>query len=136
MTTTPSAGRKRKPKAESASATSGTAKSSAGARTTTGRTRSKQPARKPAEEEPTANGRPHVKVAHPSIPVPYVTRKDVTNTVRAAGSAMPTRKLPAPDRLAFYGGLGALAVLGAVEWPVAAAIGVATVVARRGREKE
>lgn len=39
--------------------------------------------------------------------------------------------LPPPGRLAFYGGLGAAAVFGLIDWPVAAAIGIGTVVARR-----
>jgi hypothetical protein len=39
--------------------------------------------------------------------------------------------LPPPERLAFYGGLGLAAVLGAIDWPVATAIGLGTVIARR-----
>jgi len=35
-----------------------------------------------------------------------------------------TVRLPTPDRLAFYGGITALAVLGIVEWPVALVIGI------------
>jgi hypothetical protein len=39
--------------------------------------------------------------------------------------------LPPPERLAFYGGLGLAAVLGAIDWPVAAAVGLGTMIARR-----
>ncbi|GAB2800773.1 hypothetical protein GCM10027176_01000 [Actinoallomurus bryophytorum] len=39
--------------------------------------------------------------------------------------------LPPPERLAFYGGLGLAAVIGAIDWPVAAAIGVGAMIARR-----
>jgi hypothetical protein len=39
--------------------------------------------------------------------------------------------LPPPERLAFYSGLGIAAVLGAIDWPVAAAIGLGTMIARR-----
>jgi hypothetical protein len=39
--------------------------------------------------------------------------------------------LPPHERLAFYGGLGIAAVFGAIDWPVAAAIGIATMIARR-----
>jgi hypothetical protein len=39
--------------------------------------------------------------------------------------------LPPPERLVFYGGLGIAAVLGAIDWPVAAAIGIGTMIARR-----
>jgi hypothetical protein len=39
--------------------------------------------------------------------------------------------LPPPERLAFYGGLGLAATLGAIDWPVAAAVGLGTIIARR-----
>ena len=39
--------------------------------------------------------------------------------------------LPPPERLAFYGGLGLAAVLGAIDWPVATAIGIGTMIARK-----
>jgi hypothetical protein len=35
-----------------------------------------------------------------------------------------TVTLPSRDQLAFYGGLGVLAVAGVIEWPVAAVVGV------------
>lgn len=43
--------------------------------------------------------------------------------------------LPPPEQLAFYGGLGALAVFGVVDWPVAAVLVVGHVLAesRHGR---
>jgi hypothetical protein len=43
------------------------------------------------------------------------------------------RRLPPPDRLAFYGALAAGAVFGIIDWPVAAAIGLGTIIARRTR---
>ncbi|WP_037801809.1 hypothetical protein [Streptomyces sp. NRRL F-5135] len=81
---------------------------------------------------------------HAKLPIPYLTPGDVTANARAAGSKlappMPSKasmpSMPPPKRLAFYGGLGALAVFGAVDWPVALAIGAATVVARGGRRQE
>ncbi|SRX80588.1 hypothetical protein [Mycolicibacterium parafortuitum] len=39
--------------------------------------------------------------------------------------------VPPPDQLAFYGVLGGLVALGAIEWPVAAAIGVGQAVVSR-----
>ena len=33
-------------------------------------------------------------------------------------------RVPSPDRLAFYGGIAALALFGIVDWPVALVIGV------------
>jgi hypothetical protein len=90
--------------------------------------------------------------AHATVPIPYLTPADLAATARTAVSHLPThlpsavptgRPGPAPrpaghpsrERLALYGGLGALAVAGAVEWPVALAIGAATAVARSGRHE-
>jgi hypothetical protein len=39
--------------------------------------------------------------------------------------------LPPPDRLVFYGGLGVAAVFGVIDWPVATAIGLGTLLARK-----
>ncbi|MFE2498227.1 hypothetical protein ACFXKS_00320 [Streptomyces scopuliridis] len=72
---------------------------------------------------------------HADLPIPYLTAGDVTANARAAGSKLAP-PMPPPKRLAFYGGLGALAVLGAIDWPVALAIGAATMVARGGRREE
>jgi hypothetical protein len=65
---------------------------------------------------------PHVKVMH--IPMPGMSY------VGDAGRLM-AGYLPPPERLAFYGGLGLAAVLGAIDWPVAAAVGLGTMIARR-----
>lgn len=61
--------------------------------------------------------------------IPYFTPGDVLDNARTATSWLPP--LPPARELAFYGGLGALAVAGALEWPVAVAIGGATLVVRR-----
>ncbi|MEV6982863.1 hypothetical protein AB0M95_16600 [Sphaerisporangium sp. NPDC051017] len=47
--------------------------------------------------------------------------------------AMETARtfLPPPERIAYYGGLGLLAAVGLLEWPVAAAIGAGTLIAQR-----
>jgi hypothetical protein len=65
---------------------------------------------------------PHLKVLH--VPTPGKTYVEDAGRVVAG-------YLPPPERLAFYGGLGLAAVLGAIDWPVAAAIGIGTVIARR-----
>jgi hypothetical protein len=39
--------------------------------------------------------------------------------------------LPSTERMLYYGGLGVLATVGALEWPVAAALGVGVWVAGR-----
>ena len=54
-------------------------------------------------------------------------RDDASRLVQQA-----KKRVPPPDQLAFYGGLGVLAALNVVNWPVALAIGAgAAVVARR-----
>ncbi|GGL17670.1 hypothetical protein [Planomonospora parontospora] len=62
---------------------------------------------------------------------PQVGGREVGRVVGAARALLPA--LPSRERLAYYGGLGALAAFGLIEWPVAAAIGVGTVIARRSR---
>lgn len=60
----------------------------------------------------------HTRTFRPPVPVPYLSLE----------------RMPARD-LVFYGGLGALTVAGALEWPVALAIGGATWLVR-GRRRE
>ncbi|QIZ35815.1 hypothetical protein [Saccharopolyspora sp. ASAGF58] len=43
--------------------------------------------------------------------------------------------LPSPPRLAYYSGLGLLAVFDVLEWPVAVAIGIGAVVAQRAARR-
>ncbi len=80
----------------------------------------------------------HTRTLHPPVPVAYITRQDLAATARAATSLLPGRPSRPPVKdLAFYGGLGALAVAGALEWPIAAAVGGATWLVRsKGKEKE
>jgi hypothetical protein len=82
----------------------------------------------------------HMHRAHPTLP--YMTAGDLKASAQAMTSRLPS--LPRQDRLPsfpgrdllFYGGLGALTVAGALEWPVALAIGGATYVLRgRGRKE-
>jgi hypothetical protein len=79
-----------------------------------------------------------VPMPHVRIPVVHVEMPGMGSVVaqtrwiaQTAVSAMPQ-----PRRLLYYGGLGALAALGLVEWPVAAAVAagvwVATHTGRRG----
>ncbi|WP_225829959.1 hypothetical protein [Streptomyces sp. NK08204] len=76
----------------------------------------------------------HMRTLHPPVPVPYVTREEMATTARAATSRLPGN--PPVKDLAFYGGLGALAVAGALEWPVALAVGGATWLVRSGRKQK
>jgi hypothetical protein len=68
----------------------------------------------------------------PHISVPYPASA-VKQTVRAAEKVGAS--LPPPQRLAYYGGLGAMAALGALEWPVAAAIGAGMWIAGKGGQR-
>lgn len=56
---------------------------------------------------------------------------------QAVGHALSSAQgaLPPPERMAYFAGLGALAVFGVIEWPVAAAIGAGTILARRTLRK-
>ncbi|MFF4351715.1 hypothetical protein [Streptomyces sp. NPDC001530] len=70
------------------------------------------------------------------VPVPYLTPKDVAADARAVTSRL--RDMPTPPLakdVVFYGGLGALTVAGALEWPVALAVAGATWLVRsKGKE--
>ncbi len=66
--------------------------------------------------------------------VPYFTPGDVVNNARTASQWLPP--MPPARELWYYGGLGALAVAGALEWPVALAVGGATVLLRRSGQQE
>jgi hypothetical protein len=63
--------------------------------------------------------------------IPYLTPRDMVTDARVAASWVPT---PPVRDVVFYGGLGALAVGGALDWPVALAVAGATYVVR-GRHK-
>jgi hypothetical protein len=69
----------------------------------------------------------------PEIRIPEVhppSREDLDSAGRKAMSV-----LPPPKTLLFFGGLAATAVVGAIEWPVAAAIGIGSALASRGEVK-
>ena len=72
----------------------------------------------------------HLHTAHPRIPIPYVTPGDLFTGARH-GAREATSRLPGPRKLAYYGLLGGMAVAGALEWPVALAVGAATEVITR-----
>jgi len=69
-----------------------------------------------------------LRIHRPHLRLPRMTTEPAGRAARAARSA-----LPPPSRLAYYGGLGAAAALGAIEWPVAVAIGVGTAIGQRVR---
>ncbi|MGE5290242.1 MAG: hypothetical protein ACM3ML_24255 [Micromonosporaceae bacterium] len=67
-----------------------------------------------------------MQVRAPRIGLPHVPLEEAGLVIDAARSL-----LPPPERVMYYGGLGAVAAIGMIEWPVAAAIGVGTAVAQR-----
>jgi len=69
-----------------------------------------------------------LRIHRPHLRLPRVSTEPAERAARAARSA-----LPPPARLVYYGGLGAAAALGAIEWPVAVAIGVGTAIGQRMR---
>ena len=92
------------------------------------------------EEQPQAEQREHISeptgmrvhTVQAKVPIPYLTPQDVAANVRAIGAKLPGT----PGRKALlYGGLGVAALAGVIDWPVAVAIGAATVLAR-GRKKD
>lgn len=64
------------------------------------------------------------------LPSPRVSTE---NNVGAAVKSVRPALLP-PGELAYYGGLGLMAVFGLVEWPVAGVLAFGTMIARAGRE--
>jgi hypothetical protein len=67
-----------------------------------------------------------MQVRAPRLHVPQVRLDEAAHVVDTAHSL-----LPPPERVIYYGGLGALVAFGVIEWPVAAAIGAGTVIAQR-----
>lgn len=75
---------------------------------------------------------PEFKIHKLRIPVPRVpkvNKEEVSSAGRTAAGYLPPK-----DQFVYYAGLGALAAFGVIEWPVAAAIGVGTAIARRPRQ--
>lgn len=72
---------------------------------------------------------PRLSIRHLHIPT-FGLGEMGGGAVAAAGRSMSGR-MPSRERLGYYAGLGALAAIGVIEWPVAAAIGVGVAVAKR-----
>jgi hypothetical protein len=69
-----------------------------------------------------------VRLSVPEVHVPEPARHAVTAAVHKAQAMMPP-----PEQAAFYVGLGVLAALQLIEWPVAAVIGAGMAVNQRTR---
>jgi hypothetical protein len=90
-------------------------------------------------------GAPLVRWGHVSVPVPVGVhvpaphlpelhvRASAQNAAKrtAFGLGVVRANLPRPRQMVYYGALGGLAAVGAIEWPVAAAIGAGVWVATR-----
>jgi len=79
-----------------------------------------------ATTQTTTGAAPEAAARSPRLHVPRPHRREVSDAAHTATSFLPDRK-----RLLYYGGLGLLAAVEVVEWPVAVALGVGIEVARR-----
>lgn len=70
--------------------------------------------------------------AHARAAADQATRR---NSTQVSVPLLGTVKLPATDELAFIGGVGLLAVVGAIEWPVAVLLGAGHALASSHRNK-
>ncbi|HET6501581.1 MAG TPA: hypothetical protein VFG87_12540 [Amycolatopsis sp.] len=74
---------------------------------------------------------PRVHVPRVQIPAPRVSREELDVAVKTAQSYLPPTR-----EIAYYGGLALMAVFDLIEWPVAAAMGLGTVILRTRRDDE
>ncbi|MCE3551356.1 hypothetical protein LWC33_07810 [Pseudonocardia sp. RS11V-5] len=72
----------------------------------------------------------HVRVGHGEL-LRAIEKNVQNNSVGVEIPGLGTVRLPAPDSLAWFGGLATLAALGILEWPVAAAIGAGHLLSRQ-----
>jgi hypothetical protein len=81
----------------------------------------------------------HTRTFRPPVPIPYLSLEKLPARLEklpARLENLPARVENLPTRdLVFYGGLGALAVAGALEWPIALAVGGATWLVRSRRKE-
>lgn len=80
-------------------------------------------ARRPARPAARATARPAHATARPAQRAVAKAIEQEAGHLALPYGIGPVR-VPSPDRLAFYGGIAALAVFGIVDWPVALVIGV------------
>jgi hypothetical protein len=101
-----------------------------------GRARSADAQRRESTGAPTESGARTATVRLPFVTAEF-SRPELHLPGRAEveGAVSTVREnLPSREQMVYYGGLTLLAVLSVIEWPVAAAIGVGTVVAQRAAE--
>ncbi|WP_156046196.1 hypothetical protein [Herbidospora cretacea] len=68
-----------------------------------------------------------LQVHQPHMHLPHLRKEEAGHAMRRAA------KSTSAQQVVYYGGLGALAAVGVIEWPIAAAIGVGTLIAARAK---
>ncbi|GLX99377.1 hypothetical protein [Herbidospora sp. NBRC 101105] len=68
-----------------------------------------------------------LQVHQPHMHLPHMDKGQAGHAMRRAA------KSTSAQQVVYYGGLGALAAVGVIEWPIAAAIGVGTLIAARAK---
>ncbi|WP_062353227.1 hypothetical protein [Herbidospora yilanensis] len=68
-----------------------------------------------------------LQVHQPHMHLPHLDKEEAGHAMRRA---VRSRSV---EQVVYYGGLGALAAVGVIEWPIAAAIGVGTLIAARAK---
>jgi hypothetical protein len=71
----------------------------------------------------------------PGHPRAAADRANRSNSTEVRLPFVGVVRLPAPEELAFLGGVGVLAVVGAVEWPIAVVLGTGHVLATNRRNR-
>ncbi|WP_249713781.1 hypothetical protein [Rhizomonospora bruguierae] len=83
-------------------------------------------------------GQPSGATLQPAPPASEHARAAASSTSRSTEFTLPllgTVKLPPADDLAFLGGIGVLALVGAVEWPIAVVLGAGHALATTRRDR-
>jgi hypothetical protein len=89
----------------------------------------------PARSRPTAAPGPNERrQGHPAQRAAAQVIEKLTLTVTLPDN-LGTVRLPEPERLAFYGGITALAAFGILEWPVAVVLGIGHLLAEDHHHK-
>ena len=92
-------------------------------------TKEQPPEAKPAPESPAPESRSHG-------PLIALTGLPALPGLRQLSWLRPQVKLPSRDKVLLYTGLGAMAAIDLIDWPVAAAIAMATVLTSSGSRSQ
>jgi hypothetical protein len=98
-------------------------------------------ARPAARSAAPTSARPALRAASPSAPAVRRAKRAADQAISsdsvlvALPDGLGTVRVPSPKRLAFYGGIAALAAFGILDWPVALVIGIGHLLADDHRHK-